>query len=195
MSDLLERYLSEERRAEPPPPRAGLRDSILNAYDHSIRIRTAKPPRRNSAPKYGFLAIAAMLLGGLFMFLRPNGAAQPSSAAVVVAKNTPFDVEFSKLQIEARVRAAKATVIAMGERRIVTAAPPPVIIQKNPRTIRDVAALTKQPVEPVLRLVAARLFEDIDKSTAIDRYRELLKDYPQSPACGVANNRLRALTP
>ncbi|MBI3819325.1 MAG: hypothetical protein HY286_11580 [Planctomycetes bacterium] len=191
--DLLYRYMNERRAAALPPPRAGLRDAILEEYDSTAPAR----PSRRMIQLVAAAAAASAIAGILFIWNSKLSqiarVEAPRVAALEIGPKPPAseDALLQSILLNARVAAVKTTLDAM-RRNAPIAAPD---LKKNSRTIAGVAALTGQPIEPVYRLVAARMFEKIDKTAALDRYRELLKEYPQGPACAVAKDRIQALTP
>lgn len=199
-NDLLELYLRERRELRPPAARAELKAEILREF----QVANARADARRPAQRILYitiLAAAAAVIAGLCLLLpdggrglnfKNNGEAAIAQAA---APDSPEKLISELMYLKARAIAARRT-FADREPRIVKSPPKVEIVKNNfPRTIRAAAALTSQSEATVSRLVAARLLESVDKAAAIERYRELLNDFPGGPACGVAENRIKTLTP
>ncbi|MFN0206199.1 MAG: hypothetical protein ACKVS6_07780 [Planctomycetota bacterium] len=222
-SDLLHRWTSSFRGTPPPAPRADLRVDILQLYEaefikqditkeNTTKPEYAAPVRRRSSLKWMMTGAAAAALGSFILF-----ATQQKNPAVPVAVVPPVvkienaaapddiaSIEARRVILISRAEAIKKALAESKAPRVVARAAPRVIIkdtksvrdpklQEMERTIQSVATHTSEPVEHVYRLVAARLFENVDKQSAIKRYQELIRDYPDGAACGVANQRLQTL--
>ena len=76
-----------------------------------------------------------------------------------------------------------------------TPAEKPTPTETTLRKIAEVASVTGEPVERLYRLAAARRLEEVDRSLASARYREIVEEFPRSGAASVARARLQSLNP
>ncbi|MFG0318528.1 MAG: hypothetical protein ACF8XB_14735 [Planctomycetota bacterium JB042] len=176
-------------RARPiPPPRDGLEDDLLRAFDLAHAAQ-GSAWRRGA----GALAAAAVVLVALRLALVPSPGA--SDAAVGVerprahdaggegASDVALDVARLDLRLDAFLRRLDAMQAA-------AAAPEP-SPPSPPASERLAAHAANDPA--LYRLAAARSFEEIDPRSAARRYRELLDLEPEGTAAAVARRRLAAL--
>ena len=70
-----------------------------------------------------------------------------------------------------------------------------VVTTSDPAVSAEIASVTEivGPDPGFLRLLTAQRYESTDRAGAIERYRELITDYAESPAASVARERLAEL--
>ncbi len=169
-----------------PPPRDGLEDDLLRAFDLA---RAA--PRRASRRVASALAAAALVLAALRLVLvppaAPSGAPPGDDRPLDLAATNEAATDVAVVRLDLRLGALLRRLDAL-EAAAAEPEPPP---SRPPASERLAAHAANDPA--LYRLAAARTFEEIDPRSAARRYRELLDLEPEGTVAAVARRRLAAL--
>lgn len=128
------------------------------------------------------LVAAAVLLICASVLPRPA-----QRLAVTEARLAALSARLAELDLEvAQWRERRAEAVATPTLEVTTA---------DPAVSAAIASVTEivGPDPGFLRLLTARRYETTDREGAIERYRDLITDYAESPAASVARDRLAEL--
>lgn len=199
MDDVSWGELARNMRSRPLPPEpAGMRNTILDAYDSLHRSRPAREPSYIAYRQLAAAAVAAVITIITYIGTRTGPGSKPELP--VARRNLNTNDQFTQILVRASILRERLRAADKADRDQVAAvhikkeaAPSPSVEDKNKQTIRRVAALMNEPAESIFRLVAAESIEAADPDTAKARYRELSRDFPDTTANRIAGRRLEQL--
>lgn len=202
--DPIDRGIEQLRDREPAPPRASLSEEILAQFDRQLgSIPSAGKERPGprlvrAGVGRGFARVAA---AAVLLLIPLHLARQEFKAAFERDAGTLAEAEMALLEwrleeLERRVSAHRWEPVVASDR---PAEEPVESVKDDPADRfggpdggeRLLALAGDDPA--ILRLTAARAFEELNADAAARRYREVVERYADGPAAEVARERLAKL--
>ncbi len=194
--DPLDELADALSRQEPAAPRAGLRDDLLAVFSREtapVRVLRVRRAAALAAAAAAVLIVALLLFRGAGERISPLAGREDGAVADLLDRIERLRREVDDLDV------GVAAVDPLPRDPAVfdaSSASPTADVAADAVALADdeVRALEATGRDPaLLRLIAARTSEAFDREVATRGYRELLRDYPESPACESARARLEAL--